>query len=82
MSTIQYSQALYCLIMEEVIAYPDLVLIYALKDNVSNGFYFITMRPGYAPKLGLVPPSYGNGEDLVKITLNLPMGWKNYPLIL
>ena len=35
-----------------------------------------------APKLGLVTPSDGSGEDLVEITLIHPIVWKNSPPIL
>ena len=31
-----------------------------------------------APKLSLFPPLDGSREDLVAITITLPMGWKNY----
>ena len=39
------------------------------------------MRPTDAPKLGLVFPSEGNGEELHAIPITLPMGWKNSPPI-
>ena len=50
----QYGRALDLLIIEVVIACPSLGPVYVLKDEVSDGFYFIALQPGYVPKLGLV----------------------------
>ena len=52
-----------------------------LKDDVSNGFYRIFLRPANAPKLGLVFPVDDGAKPLVAIFLTLPMGWNNSPLL-
>ena len=56
LSDIQYGQALDRLVMEVVIADPYLEPIYALKADVSNGFYHIALHPGDARKMVLVFP--------------------------
>ena len=50
-----------------------------LKADVSNGFYWIGLRPADAPKLGLIFPVDGGTEPLVAIPLTLPIRWKNLP---
>ena len=77
----QYDRSLDCLIREVVIADPALVNAYILKTDISDGFYFITLWYRDAPKLGFFFHSYGNGEELVAIPLNLPTGWKKSPPI-
>ena len=75
----QYGQALDRLLREIIFAEPDLVYVYLLKADVSNGFYRIGLRLEDAPKLGLIFPSSAEKEPMVAIPLTLPMGWKNYP---
>ena len=59
---------------------PYLGPIYILKADVSNMFYHITFHPEDFSKLVLVFPSVDNREDLIIISLTIPMGWKNTPL--
>ena len=53
-----------------------------MKADVIDGFYRIGLRPIDMPKPILVYPSDGIGEELVWITLTLPMGYNKPPLIL
>ena len=73
LSAKQYGPALDCLIREVVIADPTLGPVYVLKEDVSDGFYHIELRPTDAPKLVLIFPSEGEDDELVVILLTLPM---------
>ena len=72
--TIKYVRSLDPLIREAVIADPTLVLVYILKVDVRNGFYQKLLQPRDAPNMGLVLLSDGNVEELVAISITLPMG--------
>ena len=65
LSAKQYGPALDCLIREVVIADPTLGPVYVLKEDVSDSFYHIELKPMNTPNLGLVLPSYESGEELV-----------------
>ena len=78
----QYGQALDRLIREVMIADTALGPVYVLKSDVSDGFCHIVLQPADAPKLGLVSPSYVQGEEMVAIPLTLIMVWKKSPPIL
>ena len=56
LSTMQYGWALYRLIREVVISYPDLAPVYVTQDDTINGFYRINLGTENAPKMGLVSP--------------------------
>ena len=75
----QYGRALDRLIREIVYADPALSYVYLLKEDVSNGFYRIGLRPEDAPNLGFIFPSGKEEEQMVAIPLTLPMGWKKSP---
>ena len=77
----KYGQKLDRIIRELVISYPALAPVYILKEDVSDGFYCIGMRPTDAPNVVLVLPSDKIGEELVTITLTVPMEWNNSPPI-
>ena len=53
---------------------PSLGPVYLLKADVSDEFYRIGLRPGDAPKLGLIFPNSADEEPIVAIPLKLPMG--------
>ena len=65
-----------------IIAEPALVPVYVLKENISDGVYRIGLIPTDTPKLGVVFPSDGSGEELVAIPITLSMVWKNSTTIL
>ena len=50
----QYGWALDLIVREVVISGLDLVPIYLLKVDVSNGFFLVALQPYDTPKLGLV----------------------------
>ena len=50
----RYGRDLDCLIREVIISDPELRPIHVLKEDVSDGFYCIGLRPTDAPKLGIV----------------------------
>ena len=79
LSAMQYGRCLDRLLREIVYAEPKLGPVHMIKADVSNGFYWIGLRPSDAAKLGLVFPSEAGEEDLVAIPLTLLMGWKNSP---
>ena len=81
LSAIKCGQVLDRLIREVVIADPDLGPIYALKADISDGFYRISLRPADAPNICLFFLSDGQGEELVAIPITLSMVCKNYPPI-
>ena len=53
----QYGRALDCLIREIVYADPALGYVYLLKEDVSDWFYRIGLRPEDGPKLLLSDPA-------------------------
>ena len=57
-----------------VIADPALGPVYVLKEDISNGFYRIVLRPTDAPNMGLGFISDGSGEELVEIRITISMG--------
>ena len=69
------------MLCEIVYANPKLGPVHMIKANVSDSFYRIGLRPSDAAKLGLVFPSEAGQEDLIAISLTLPMVWKNSPPI-
>ena len=74
LSAMQYGRCLDRLLHEIVYADPKLGPVHMIKADVSDGFYWIGLRPSDAAKLGLVFPSEAGKEDLVAILLTLPMG--------
>ena len=82
LSNIQYFWVLDHLIIEVMIANPDLGTVYVLKSYLSDGLYHIALQPGYAPKISLVFPLDRNGENMVEIPITLPMEYKTIPSIL
>ena len=74
LSAMLYGRALDRLLREIVFADPSLGPVYILKADVSDGFYFIGVRPEDAPKLGLIFPSGADEEPMVATPLTLPMG--------
>ena len=78
----QYGRAIEHLIRDVVIAEPLLGPMHILKEDVSDDFYSIGLRPTDAPKMGLVSPSEVEDEELVSIPLTIPMGWKSATHIL
>ena len=82
LSSVQYVWTLDHLIRAVIIEEPALGPVYILKEDVSNRFYHIGLRPIDAPNLGLIFTSDVSGEELVAILITLTMGHKNYPPIL
>ena len=78
MSAMQYGQALERLIKEVIIAYLALGQVNVLKEDVSDGFYHIGLRPSDAPNMGLIFNFEGKDDNLAAIPLTLPMGEKNH----
>ena len=67
--------------MQEIIpANPTHSSVILNKTDLSDGFYRINLRPGDAPKLGVVFPTKAGGEPMVAVPLVTPMGWVNSPL--
>ena len=54
MPLMHYGRALEFLIMELVIANPELGHVQVLKADVSEGFYHVGINPIYATKMGIV----------------------------
>ena len=77
MFVIKYGRALDRLVREVATEDLDLGLVFVLKSDVSYGFYRIAPQPVDMPKIGLVFPLDGQGEEILVIPLTLPMGWKN-----
>ena len=69
----KYGRAPEILIREVITSNLELGPVHILKADVSEGFYQIVLIPTDAPDLGLVFPSEGEEDDLVAITLTLPM---------
>ena len=81
MSAMQYGWVLDRLIIQVVISDPELGPVCILKADISNSFYRTRLQLTDTHKLVFVPPSDVSGEELVEITLTLPMVWKNFPPI-
>ena len=74
LSAMQYGWSLEWAIREVVIYNPALGPVNVLKENVSDGFYQICLRPTDAPKIGTVFDYKGEDKELLAIPLTIPMG--------
>lgn len=58
-------------------AHPSYGPVKLARIDIADGFYRISLQPASCdiPRLGVILPSDGSGEQLVAFPLVLPMGW-------
>ena len=77
LSIMQYGWALDLIVRQVVISGLDLVPIYLLKVDVSNGFFSSPCSHMIPQSWAQFLPLSSNVEDMVNILITLSMGWKN-----
>ena len=75
----QFGHALNRLLHAIFTADPAHGPVYALKHDVSDGYYRIRLQPAASLALAMVLPTTPGEEPLVAIPLVLPMGWTESP---
>ena len=79
--SMQYGRALERLIREVAIAVLALGPMHTLKEDVSDSFYHIDLRPTDAPKPGIIFLIRRRRQGVSSDTTNLPYGMENFPPI-
>jgi hypothetical protein len=75
----QFRHALYQILCKILLSNPLLGLVYLIKLDISDGFYWIALNVDDIPKLGVAFPTAPGKDLLVAFPLVLPMGWRNSP---
>ena len=76
----QFGGTLKRLLQQILLAKPEHGPVFALKIDLSDGFYRVPLRPSDVPRLGVVlPPLPDSQDDIIAFPLTLPMGWTESP---